>query len=411
MSAQRSVGEPVAPTSEAAGSFVSARLAPAFAQVRAWAGEALEALVLSGSHAGGDGVWFSSSDGRSVSLSDLDVWAVVRSDDDVRAASARAAAGRAGAREALAGLGLVAPLETGFVTRAGLARMPAKPGTIELRRQGRVIEGDGSVLATIPDYGPDDVSAEERTLLLENRAFELLLAWPALSAGDESARALARHAVLKVAVDLATVGALVQHELPMGRAARIAWGLAHLPASPTARSRFDSSPASFSALWEAAARFAARPELLDPDAARREWLECARAWSDTWWRLTAGGADHDDVWRAVEKTARRAPWRRRVRQALEFQPRVGAGPARIERLRAALIGTPRHRVHGAGAALVLAAAETGESPGLPSGALRALRAMRIVNPAAATDWESARLETTAAWDRWFHDGVRTEARS
>lgn len=410
MSALRSVREPVAPKDEAAGFVVSARLAPALAQVRAWAGDSLEALVLSGSHANGDGVWFTAADGRSLSLSDLDVWAVLREEGDVRAASTRAAMGREGAREALAGLGLVAPLETGFVTRAGLAKMPAKPGTIELRRAGRVVAGAAGILAEIPDHGAADVSAEERTLLLENRGFELLLAWPGLAHRDEVARALARHAVLKVAVDLATVAALVERELPQGRGARIAWGLAHLPASPAAPSRFGSTPASISTLWASAAAFAADPQVLETGPARHEWLSCVRAWADTWWRLVAAGSEHDDIWRAVERIARRAPWRRRWRQAIEFEPRVGTGPSRGERLRVALAGTPRHRVHGGGTALLLAAAETGESPGLPSGALRTLRALHVLDGPAEKDWESARRGVTCVWDRWFHDGLRTEER-
>lgn len=409
MTALRSVREPVAPSREAAGSVVSARLEPALALVRAWAGDGLEAIILSGSHATGDAVWVSNPDGRVVSLSDLDVWVVLRDDAAARVASERATADRARARQALQAVGFQAPLETGFVTRAGLARMPAKPGTLELRRSGRVVHGPADVLDAVPDWGAADVSAEERTLLIENRAFELLLAWPLLTAVDPVARGLARHGVLKAAVDLATVEALACGELPSGRSARIAWALAHSPATSRAPSRFGSTVANRAGLWEAALAFADSPAALDPADARSEWACCARAWADAWWLHVAGMPADGDIWSAVTRVAARAPWRRRIRQSLELRGGGTRAPGRLELLRGAMTGTPRHRVNGSGTALVLAAAETGEVPGLPSGALRALRRLGVARLSVSPDWESARRAVAVAWDHWLHDGARTAA--
>src|SRR5207244_4424778 len=69
--------------------------------------------------------------------------------------------------------GLAAPLEVAFVTLDGLARMPARPGTVELARSGRVLFGDAAVMERLPLWEPASIDREERMLLLENRAFEL----------------------------------------------------------------------------------------------------------------------------------------------------------------------------------------------------------------------------------------------
>src|SRR6185436_3631843 len=113
-------------------------------------------------------------DGRTVSLSDVDLYAVMRT--EAAAAAARAdRAPIASVRERLE-WGLQAPVEVAFVTLAGLAHMPARPGTVELARSGRVVAGDAGVLARLPRWAPAAIDAEERLLLLENRAFELLWA-------------------------------------------------------------------------------------------------------------------------------------------------------------------------------------------------------------------------------------------
>jgi hypothetical protein len=398
MKAERSSRDPAAPPGELAGSTTWPRLEPAFALVRAWAGDGLEAIVLAGSHASGDAVW-ATVDGRPVSLSDLDVWAVMRDEPAARAAAVRARAGCVAAREALVGMGLAASLETGFVTRAGLAAMPAKPGTIELRRRGQVVWGDPTVMESVPDHAPADVSPEERQLLLENRAFELLAAWPAARASSALDRLLARHAVLKVAVDLATVEALAAGELPLGRTDRVAWALDHA-AGPDAPRRRE--------LGAAALAFAARPhEAAGPDGARREWRECARAWAATWARFAACPADGHEPWGDVLRNARRAPWVRRARRALTFEARSGAGPSRRDHLRHMLDGTPQHRVNASGVLLVLAAARSPGEPALPAGALRALTRLGVVPASARRSWDDARAAAFAAWDRWLHDGART----
>ena len=175
---------------------------------RRWAGENRLALVVSGSHAAGDAVWVT-HEGRPVSLSDLDIYAVVPDAAAQRAARARARAERIGLGARLLAMGLAAPLEVGFHTPRDLAALPARPATLELRRSGRVVDGDPAWREVVPAWTPSDVARDEVWLLLENRAFELL--WAAHAGGCDPGELGAlrrRHAVLKCALDLASVIAL-----------------------------------------------------------------------------------------------------------------------------------------------------------------------------------------------------------
>ncbi len=381
------------------------RLAAALARVRSWAGEGLVAMVVSGSHATGDAVW-TEVDGRPVSLSDLDVWVVMADAEAVAAAQRRAAADRAESARVLREAGFLAPVEAGFVTADGLSRMPAKPGTLELRRRGRVVAGDADVLRRVPDYAPADVPVEERWLLLENRAFELLIAWPGLREQDPLRRLLARHAVLKVAADLATVRALAAGALPEGRAARIAWARARVGTAPEP-GPFGTTGAALDALWAESLAFVGTPRApADAARARAEWLATVRAWADTWWSLVAAAPADAPPWDAALVVARRAPWWRRARRAWTFRARTGDGPGRGRRLRDAAAGTPQHRVNASATVLLLAAAAE-LPPALPSGALRALGRLGVVSADDARDWEQARASVVRAWDRWLHDGART----
>src|SRR5262249_2288674 len=152
---------------------VSDALRPALTRVVERAGAGLEALILSGSHASGEAVW-TALEGRTVSLSDVDLYAVMRSEAAAAGARAERSPG-ASARRRLS-WGLLAPVEVAYVTLAGLSRMPARPGTVELARSGRVVAGDPGALARLPRWQPAAIDAEERLLLLENRGFELLWA-------------------------------------------------------------------------------------------------------------------------------------------------------------------------------------------------------------------------------------------
>jgi hypothetical protein len=376
------------------------------ALVNEWAGGAA-ALLVGGSHASGSDVW-ALVGGRRVCLSDLDVYAVVPNRPAQRAAEARARAARSGLRARLLAWGFAAPLEASFLVPVDLERLPARPGTLELARGALVLLGDRSWGDRIPRWRPADVSAEEIRLLHENRAFELLLAWPGLAPGDRLPRLLSRHAVLKCALDVPRVRALLAGEYPDGaealvagaRAAAVAHGAGvAVPAATVPGADFD-------AVLQAALDWRrGQVDELDAAGALREWRAVVSAWTALWRELAGPGED------AIARAARRAPLRRRLRRALSWPTRSGSPPALGGRLRHALRGTPQHRVNASGAALLLAAAEApwaGAVPPLPPSTGRALAALGVVGRRALGDWPAAAEAAGRAWDLWMLDGQRTE---
>ena len=393
----------------------SNRMEAWFALAQGWAGPERLALILSGSHARGDAVWAQVA-GRTLSLSDLDLYAVVPDRAAQRAACHRAAADHPGLRTRLLGLGLAGSLEVAFLTPKDLARLPARPGTLELKRHGRVVAGDPGWLARVPAWGPHDVSAEEALLLLENRAFELLEARTGLAEPGELARLEARHATLKTALDLAGVECLLEGEYPDTPATRVARARA---------GRTGPEPP-----WEAALAWrAGQVAPLEPSAGASEWRATAGAWVALWrYGVAAGSAARPEPGPAADRNpyalagqaARRASLRRRARQALTFSARSGAGPGLSERLRFWRRGTPQHRL-GASAAVMLiravtepaAAPSPASRPGVrnPSGAdpaalwRTALARLGVVaHPVGATE---AERELVRCWDRWVLDGQRS----
>jgi hypothetical protein len=390
--------EPAPAAERSSGSRASARLSPALALASAWAGDAL-ALIVGGSHASGSAVW-APLGGREFCLSDLDVYAVVRDRAAQRAAEARARADRTGLRARLLDWGLAAPLEVAFLVPADLACLPARPSTLELARHGLVVSGDPVWRDRVPRWEPADVSREEILLLHENRAFELLLAWPALRAGVPLARLQARHAVLKCALDVVRVEALDRGEYPDGPRALAEW------AGRSGRStRDEPARATFLALLETAVAWrAGQVGVLGEAGAMDEWRTVVAAWVAAW-QARVGPTYGDAV-----RGARRARLRRRVRRAFSSQGRSGVGPPLAGRLRYALCGTPQHRVNASAAVLLLAAAEAGGSgvePSLPALAKRSLAGLGVAPATAREEWATAARAVAGAWDRWVLDGQRT----
>ena len=396
--------EPVHRSSGVTGSGLSPALAPAIAEARACAGEGLEALLVSGSHATGEAVWTTHA-GRDVSLSDLDLYAVLRDEALCNHARARARARRAQGLEQM-GDALAGPLEIAFVTRAGLAAMPARPGTVELARSGRVLHGDAAVLATLPRWQPAAVSADERLRLLENRAFELLWALAQPRTGLPALRA--RHAVLKTALDLARVRLFARGECPAEAAAIVA--AARALGEPAAQ------PSWLVGAWEALAPFLDEAVVWRRAGARASlsgelapaWRAVVRAWCAVWWGEAVTGASPAEPFARAARAARRGSLARRVRRSLAFRSADGSGPAWPERLLRAAQGTPELRIPGSAAMLLLAAAPATEAPRLSGEALRALRSLGVTR---AERFEDAAGEVVSAWDRMLHEGLRTERAS
>ncbi len=397
----RTTEEPAVTDRPTAGSSAASPWAPVVSRILAACGRDLRALVLGGSHATGDAVW-AAVDGRAGSLSDLDLYVVMRDRESATRAAARAHADRAGLSTAAAACGLVAPLEPGFLAEAEWRALPARPATLELARAAVLLDGDAAVCASRPRPRPRDVGAEERLRLIENRAFELLEAFLLLDADEPWARLRVRHATYKVAADFATVLALDSDEWPAGLEARIAWARGHL-ASAALGGREGGWDAPLGRLWDDAVRWRRNPTPGDPTTARDDWYATARLWTTFWERL-APEPGIADPWRRAGAVSRRARWRRRLRLALRPEPATGA-PSWTARLRYGWRGTPAHRVHASAAILLESASRSNGEPALPAGALHALAALGVTR---ARDWRAAARDAVRAWRGWVLGDTRVE---
>ena len=398
--------EPVDRFTPGTGSGLSEILACVLPAVTTAAGQALEGVLLSGSHATGEAVWVSHA-GRRVSLSDLDLYVVLR--DEAAVGAARRSL-RLPVSGALLAAGLAGPAEAGFVTLDGLARTPARPGTVELSRSARVVAGDDTLLARMSRPAPGEISLDERLRLLENRAFELLWARLAWAPGLEGARA--QHAVLKSALDLAASRTLSQGELPAGAASRVARAL-ELGEPDGLPSWLASAWSGLQPLWSKAVSW--RSGGASPGSReefQRDWRAAVRGWAAAWWAETTHTLASAPFERALA-AASRGSLARRLRHALLPLPGEATAEALARRLAAgagedapaanatsrllhAPAGTPQLRLHGAAAVLVLEAAQASEEPALTAGALVALRRLGF---ARLTSFDDVARVALCAWGR------------
>jgi hypothetical protein len=361
---------------------------------RAWAGDDRLALIVSGSHAADEAVWVADA-GRTVSLSDLDLYAVMPDEAARDAARARARAARPGLARRLLAMGLAAPLEVAFLTPDDLAALPARPGTIALRQSGQVVDGDPAWRSRVRAWSARDVSREELVLLLENRGFELL--WAACMApGGELAELQRRHAVLKCALELAAVIAISAGEFPGSAAERVGFARRHLPARDAGWVAEAPWPAALD--WRSG-----RVTRLERAAAEAERLATVRAWVAVWRGLAGVSADPARPFAGVAETARRAPLRRRLRRALAPERGEACLESPARRVPRALAGTPRHRLNAAAAAALLFEAARADGRGDAAALARSYHATLD-----RLGFGAGPEALVRAWDRCLLDGQRTE---
>ncbi|HOY08707.1 MAG TPA: hypothetical protein PLB05_01370 [Candidatus Omnitrophota bacterium] len=147
--------------------------------------EGAVSVILIGSFARGEALWIDRN-GRKQCLSDVEAMAVLEEEkfldrtwrrDFEKALKRALPAGifsEASAEAASAG---VVDTSVGFTTKLHLRRLKPHIFTLELKKFGKIICGDPSVLDLIPDYAPADLSRLDALVLLCNRIVEQLKAY------------------------------------------------------------------------------------------------------------------------------------------------------------------------------------------------------------------------------------------
>ena len=386
-------------------------------------------VILAGSLARGEGtVWRGAAGPRA--LSDLDLAAVVADEATrVRLAPLAASCARGLARR-LRARGLVAAVDVGVYAPVDLARQIKRPGTLEMRRSGRVLRGPADLPELIPAFEESEIPRDEALVLLENRGLELLAAWPGVGPdGGGDAALAALYAGMKALLDAAFALVVYEGRCPAtGQARQAALELL------TVEGRFDDLHAVLPDFRSAVAFWTSMKSRPDATAiarhlgvadrgdlvalARRTWREGARAWVECYRVLVGRMAGRPGAPLAVlvEHAAHRARLRRRLRRWAEWSLAArSSGQAGSDgwalrpmpaRLGLALHGAPEHELAATAAILLgawAAAAGAGPPPDWP-------HFVRSRFPGACPerlDWERCRHAVVRLWDSVELRGTRT----
>jgi predicted nucleotidyltransferase len=367
--------EPVHAPSARTGFPLPEEFGPVLARVRAWSGPRRLAIVLGGSFASGEACELHLATPDRRYLSDVDLYVVLPDAGSQRRARALQRA-EADWRPAE----FLAAIEVSFLTPADLATLPARPGTLHLKRHGRVLEGDPRILERIRDWSARDVDREERLLLLENRAFELLEA--ECRSVDPLRNVLRVHAMHKTVLDLALDDALEAGVWPRDARERVrcARDRAIDPLS-------DTPDFEWAVHWREG-RTGGR------EMAAANLGATARALMRRWCALVAPGEARPDVLALAGRAAARAPLARRWRRSIQDRSRHAGFESLWSRVRHAPRGTPQHRLNAS--AIAVLAHRHGGSPD-PARLERVLAALGIVS--ATADPTRAAEELVTRWCR------------
>lgn len=371
--------------------------------------------ILGGSLSRGEGTVWRDGD-RVRALSDVDlviVFADREGRDRGRAVVADVARGLS---RRLRRRGLLGPVDLGVHAEADLGRQSPRPGTLEMRRSGRVLWGPPDLTARFPALDEGDVPREEALVLSENRGIELLHAWPGSApAGDPDRQLAAMYAGMKAVVDAAFAFVVAHGRCPATQQARQAV-LETLAVEGRSEALGTVLPDFFaqSSFWGAmklapdptaiALRLGA-PGAHDPAAlARRAWREGARA--------------HIGVARVLAAHGPHGPGRARLRRRVRRWWEEGRHFAVLERsgrapwplrpwpARAGLVaaGAPEHQLAACGTALLAG----WTAPGAAGTGWQDVMARSF--PGALPErleWDACRVAVVRLWDGMHMAGTRT----
>jgi hypothetical protein len=162
--------------------------------------EVVAAVFLGGSVASGRVAAWEGDDFVEI-FSDLDIYVVVSSDCDLE--SARVRAGIISRRVELEGDGyrMFRRPDIGVFTPSTLLAQPARPGTVDLHLNHRMLHGDAGILEKRSLFAPSAIERDEALYLLENRLLETL-ELGVTQGTDESFRRFLYYNALKCEADV-----------------------------------------------------------------------------------------------------------------------------------------------------------------------------------------------------------------
>jgi predicted nucleotidyltransferase len=164
--------------------------------------DAIEAVYLCGSFAGGDESIVLETD-PPLLLSDVDLVAVVKSIEALTRWRGRRAELGAACEELWKDVRVSGTVDVGVMLPRDLAAMSAKPGVYDMLVLGKVLEGNPGILEEIPRYAPSDITAREAIVLIENRAVSLLDARPGSDVAGEAEPYRFLYRIARVYTDIA----------------------------------------------------------------------------------------------------------------------------------------------------------------------------------------------------------------
>jgi len=252
--------------------------------------DGVRAVYLCGSFAAGEGsVAFDG--GAPLFLSDIDLVLVVDSIDAHRALYPRRREISAACEARWPEARFAGHVDVGVLLSSELGGLDPSPGVFDMRRTGRVLSGDPSVIGLLPEADTAVLGPPEARLLCENRIASLLGTVDLLHEMGSDALAILRYAVSRVYTDILTAELCATRAYRPGYAERVRW----LREDPTAlRLRESLGPGLVDRIdtWTAY-KLRPSPELAPRGGPEELWLEAAAQILLAWKRSAAASAGLD----------------------------------------------------------------------------------------------------------------------
>jgi hypothetical protein len=159
----------------------------------------ITALILTGSIARGEGSFMRGKKGRVRLLGDVEFLLVAKDPAQARELAQKV---ERIFSDILRGIGIDPDVDVGSVTPEYFKNLKPHIFAVELKEHGKVLVGDSTILALIPDFGSEDIPRWDALHLLFNRMVEHMGAYEGLIHGNARDIQKANYMNLKLTLDL-----------------------------------------------------------------------------------------------------------------------------------------------------------------------------------------------------------------